>query len=112
MAGPINTTPTGVQDSLGVRAIGRIPANSRVITPTGAVGVVFDVVLFPGTPDTKTTVIGQWILPNQRTRANGMPTIGSSSVGIAYAIVTLPAPTLVPNGTIRVVQGNPRTKGF
>lgn len=106
MPGPLATTPLGVQDSLGFRAIAKISPNTRALASTGFASTVFDTYLFPVplTPN----IIGQWVVPNTRVLVNGVPTVGQSSVGLTYA----PSPTgLTPTGPMLPVQGDPRTQG-
>ena len=101
MAGPIQTTPLGVQDSAGIRAVSQISPNTRVKTATGFVGTVADTVVFSGLPPTL-SVTGRWTTPNQRCRVQGMATISVSSIGITTA-----APPASP-GPMAVVQPDTR----
>jgi hypothetical protein len=104
MAGPIEALALGIQDSFAVRATAKLSPNLRVTTTTGPVGTVLDIVQFPGP-----NVIGNWVVPNQRTLVNGLPTIGASSTGMAY----MPSITgLVPTGPMLVVQGDARVSAM
>ena len=106
MAGQVQTIPLGVQDSAGVRSVGKISPNTRVKASTGFVGTVADTILFPGPPTSSVT--GQWVVPNQRCLVNGIPTISVSSVGIAFAATVPPGST----GPMVVVQPDPRVSAF
>lgn len=99
--------PFGVQDSTGVRGVGKISPNMRVKTTTGFVGTVADTILFPGPPFTL-SVTGQWVVPNQRCLVHGTPTISVSSVGIAIAATVPPGST----GPMVVVQPDSRVSAF
>ena len=104
MAGPIEALAPGIQDTLGIRAVAKVSPNLRVLTTTGPVGTVADVVLFPGP-----NVVGNWIVPNQRTLVGGLPAISASSVGIAF----MPSVSgLAPTGPMTVVQGDTRVSGM
>lgn len=97
MAGLIQTTPFGVQDVFAMRGVGKISPNVRAKATTGFMGTVADVIAFPGP-----SVIGQWVVPNQRCLATGIPTIAVSSVGITYSSLGTPI------GPMVVVQPDPR----
>jgi hypothetical protein len=99
MAGPIQALTQGIQDGTAVPAASRVTLNLRVQTATGFVGLLSDVVSFPG-PST----IGNWVMPNQRVLVNGVPTIGSTSTGLAIvpALVPVTIPMLVLQGDARV----------
>ncbi|MFO7561130.1 MAG: hypothetical protein R6X02_00700 [Enhygromyxa sp.] len=95
MAGKISSFPSGVQSHESSRGASFISTNSRVRTTRGRVGLVTDVVLFPG-------ATGVWFMPNQRVRVNNIPTIGSSSVGISTNTQS------GVFGTMQVVEGEGR----
>jgi len=104
MAGPIEALAPGIQDASQMRATAKLSPNLRVTTATGPVGTVADIVQFPGP-----SVIGNWVMPNQRTLVNGLPTVGASSAGVAY----VPSATgLAPAGPMTVVQGDPRVSAM
>jgi len=104
MAGPLEALAAGIQDPAGIRAVAKVSTNTRVLTTTGPVGTVLDIVQFPGP-----SVIGNWLVPNQRTLINGLPTVGASSVGVAY----VPSISgLAPSGPMTVVQGALRAVGM
>ena len=109
MPGPLVTTPFGVQDQLGVRAVAKISPNNRAITSTGSISTVADVYMFPF--PTSPSLIGMWVTPNTRVLAGGVPTVGQTSVGITYTPVPGPPPALVPFGPMLPVNGDPRTGG-
>jgi hypothetical protein len=99
MAGPVQALTQGIQDGTAVPAASRVTLNTRVQTTTGFVGLLGDVVAFPG-PST----VGSWVMPNQRVLVNGVPTIGSASTGLAIvpALVPVTVPMLVVQGDSRV----------
>jgi hypothetical protein len=100
MAGKLSTFPSGVQSHELTRGISRISTNSRARTTRGFIGLVTEVVLFPG--PNGTGAIGTWFMPNQRVRVNNIPTIGRNSVGISVS--TEDGTT----GTMIVVEGEGR----
>ena len=102
MAGNVQTLAPGIADAAQVPAVNRISPNARVSTTTGTIGTVADVVQFAGAPPTF-TVVGNWVSPNSRTLAMGLPTIATSSLGSCFNAVGAPTgPTLVKFGDPRV----------
>ena len=101
MAGNVQTLPPGISDGAQIPATTKISPNQRVSTTTGTIGTVADVVQFAGAPPTF-TVIGNWLSPNSRTLALGLPTIALSSVGNCFN------PLGVPTGPMIVKLGDPR----
>jgi hypothetical protein len=100
MAGKISTFASGVQSHEGVRAVTRISTNSRSRTARGYVGLVTEVVLFPG--PTGVGAIGMWFMPNQRVRINNIPIIDKNSVGISTSLLN------GTTGTMIVVEAEDR----
>ena len=94
MAGNVQTFAAGVADAAQVPAQSRISPNQRVRAATGTLGTVADVLLFPGLPATP-TVVGNWILPDTRTFATGLPTISRSSTGTAFSGLGTPTGTMI-----------------
>ena len=101
MAGNVQTLAPGVSDAAQVPAVTRISPNQRVSAATGTLGTVADVLQFPGAPPSF-TVVGNWISPNTRTFAAGLPTISVSSVGNCFNAVG------VPTGPMIVKIADPR----
>lgn len=101
MAGNVQTLAPGVSDGAQVPAATKISPNQRVSTTTGTIGTVADVVQFTGAPPTF-TVVGNWISPNTRTFAAGLPTVASSSLGNCFNAVG------APTGPMIVKLGDPR----
>jgi hypothetical protein len=102
MAGGVQALVTGMQDGAAVPAASKVTANARVTASQTPVGLVSDVLTFPG-PST----VGNWITPNQRTLVNGMPTIGQSSIG--QAIIPALVPVIVP---VMVTLPDPRVSAM
>jgi hypothetical protein len=101
MAGNVQTLAPGISDGAQVPAVTKISPNQRVSTTTGTIGTVADVVQFAGAPPTF-TVVGNWISPNSRTMAMGLPTIAQSSIGACFNAVG------VPTSPMTVKFGDPR----
>jgi hypothetical protein len=98
MAGKLSSGSSGIQGGPD-RGSATITTNTRVKTSGGYVGLITDVVLFPGGT-------GAWMLGNQRVKINGIPTVGASSAGtFTPPLPELPAPMLV-------VDGDPRSDGM
>lgn len=100
MPGPTTTTPPfGVQDPAGARALAVLGPNTRVRGAQGFAGTAVDALIFPG----PLSVLGKWIVPNTRVEIGGVRTVGATSQGIAYALITgLGPPFLSPNGPMVV----------
>src|SRR6266699_614859 len=95
MAGNVQTLAPGVSDVAQVPAVIKISPNLRASATTGTLGTVADVLMFPGVVP-PFTVIGNWITPNTRTFAGGLPTISISSVGNCFNAIGIPTgPMLV-----------------
>jgi hypothetical protein len=101
MAGNVQTLAPGISDGAQVPAITTISPNQRVSTTTGTIGTVADVVQFPGAVP-PFTVVGNWLSPNTRTLAMGLPTIAQSSLGNCFNALG------VPTGPMTVKTGDPR----
>ena len=101
MAGNVQTLAPGISDGAQVPATTKISPNQRVSTTTGTIGTVADVVQFSAAPPTF-TVVGNWISPNTRTMAMGLPTIAQSSLGVCFNAVG------APTGPMTVKLGDPR----
>lgn len=95
MAGNVQTLAPGVSDVAQVPAVTKISPNLRASATTGTLGTVGDVLLFPGAVP-PFTVIGNWLSPNTRCFAAGLPTISVSSVGNCFNAIGIPTgPMLV-----------------
>lgn len=79
-------------DPISVPAVAKVGPNFRVTVATGPIGVVGDVVTFPG----PLTATGTWVSGTIRTTINGLPVITQTAVG---ASVTVAGP---PGGPIRL----------
>ena len=101
MAGNVQTLASGVSDAAQVPAVTKISPNQRVSTTTGTIGTVADVLQFPGAVP-PFTVVGNWLSPNTRTMAMGLPTIAMSSLGACFN------PVGAPTGPMTVTIGDPR----
>lgn len=88
MSGGVHVLSAGVQDGTAVPAASKVSANVRVSTALGPISLATDVLTYPG-PST----IGNWLVPNQRTSVNGVPTVGQSSAGQAIVPGTPPVPS-------------------
>jgi len=105
MAGFVSTLAPGIQDPIGSRAVVKISPNLRARASTGFVGTVADVPMFPF-PVASPFIQGQWLVPDGRCYAGGIPTVSQSSVGQAYLVGILPLPPMI------TVQPDPRVKVF
>jgi hypothetical protein len=95
MANPSQTLAAGVQASTaGASAVG---PNQRAKSSAGALGTAPEQVLF-----SPPSVVGVWVVPDTRTRAAGMPTISSASIGQATQVNGSVVPMSVTQGDSRV----------
>ena len=93
----------GLTDAVNSPATAVVSVNIRVKTATGYVGLLSDIVQFPGP-----SVVGNWVLPALRCSVMGIPAINGSSAGIAY----MPSITgLSPTGPMRINMPDPRASG-
>lgn len=99
MAGPVSVLAPGVQ-AAGVPATAKVTANTRVLAMAGPVGILSDVMQFPGPP-----VVGNWVVGAARVLANGVPVVTASSTGTSFGAPVPPPP---PTGPMVVTQGDPR----
>jgi hypothetical protein len=98
MSQPVSVLAAGIQSSDGLRATSKISINNRVTTSTGPIGVISDVMQFPGPP----TVVGNWVVGTTRVLISGVPAVNQVSTGIGYS----PVPS--PTGPLTVVQADTR----
>jgi len=101
MGQPVSALAAGVQSGDGSRATAKVSSNTRVQTTAGPVGVLSDVMQFPG----PTSVTGNWIVGSTRVSVLGMPVINQVSTGTSYG------PT-GPTGPMTVVQGDTRVSSL
>ncbi len=90
MASGVESLPTGIADGLGVPASAAVSINLRVLTQTGPIGLLTDVVTFTGVP----TVAGNWVVGTLRTQIMNIPMINQDSAGIGYSAVGVPTGTM------------------
>jgi len=83
-----------------MRAPAAITPNARVRGAAGFVGTVADTLLFSN----PVSVTGQWTVPDTRTFVGGVPTVSTSSAGIALHPVT------GTTGPINLVQPDTRLR--
>lgn len=96
MAIPVSVVAAGVA-AAGAPATSKISVNTRVHAAAGPVGVLADVMVFPGG-------IGTWIVGATRVQVMGMPVISQSSTGPVVG----PPPFFPPLGPMTVTQGDSR----
>ena len=101
MPGNVHTLAPGAQDGTQIPATAKISPNQRVLTGTGPISTIADVLQFPGAPPAF-TVVGNWLVPNTRVLASGLATIGLSSTGNSFSAVG------VPTGPVTVKITDPR----
>ena len=100
MALPVSVLAPGVA-AAGVPATAKVTTNARVKTTAGPLGVIADVMQFPGPP-----VVGNWVVGSARVQVMGMPVINQSSTGTSFTVVPAPA------GPMTVTQGDPRVSAL
>ncbi len=98
MAAGVEGLVQGIVDPTNVPATTKVSPNLRVSVATGTIGVLGDVVTFPG----PLTATGTWVSGTLRTTINGLPVITQTAVG---ASVTVAGP---PGGPIRVAVPDTR----
>lgn len=100
MGSGIENLPAGIVDGTSVPAVGKIPANFRVLATGQPVGVLGDVILFSGAP----TVSGTWVSGSFRVLVGGLPVINQSSTGVTVLAVGS------PGGPPRLQIADPRVE--
>ena len=101
MSQPVSALAAGVQSSDGSRATAKISINTRVLTAMAPVGVISDVMQFPGP-----SVVGNWIVGATRVLVMGVQAVNQASPGTSFGSPT----TFVPTGPMTVAQGDQRVK--
>jgi hypothetical protein len=102
MALPVSVLAPGVA-AAGVPASAKVTTNARVTTAAGPLGVIADVMQFPGPP-----AVGNWVVGSARVQVMGMPVINQSSTGTSFG----PPPVSAPTGPMVVTQGDPRVSAM
>jgi hypothetical protein len=102
MTVPVSVLPPGVT-AAGAPATAKVTTNTRVSTAAGPVGVIADVMQFPGP-----AVVGNWVVGTTRVLVMGMPAINQASTGTSFG----PPPVSVPTGPMVVTQGDPRVSAM
>ena len=100
MSTPFSVLAPGIAAG-GIAATAKVSANTRVQTATGPIGVIADVMQFPGPP-----VVGNWVSGCTRVQIMGMPAISQAASGTSFT----PVPS--PFGPMTVTQGDARAKGM
>ena len=88
MPGPTNDSPFQIQAPNGAPAVASLGPNTRVVGQFGFLATAVDTVLLSPLPPPP-YVIANWVAPNARSFASGVPLVSQSAQGIAY--VTVPA---------------------
>jgi hypothetical protein len=101
MGSGFHVLPSGVQDSTAVPAASKVSGNQRVKTNAGTVSIATDVLTFPGP-----SIVGSWLIPNQRVLVGGIPSISQTSSGQAIR----PAPA--PPGPLVLLMTDMRASGI
>jgi hypothetical protein len=96
MASPLATLSSGIMAS-GAPASSVVTTNSKVKTQMGPLGIATDILQFPGP-----MVTGAWTVPNTRVFVNHIPTVSTTSVGLAVSPTPASAPVSVSMGDSRV----------
>jgi len=76
----------GIVDGIQIPAVSAVTVNTRVTTPSGSIGLLSDVLSFPGP-----TVVGNWIMGSTSVSILGVPVVHQMATGIGYSPV--PSPT-------------------
>jgi hypothetical protein len=95
---PVSVLAPGVVGA-GVPSTAKVTVNGRVTTMAGPVGILSDVMQFPGP-----VVVGNWIVAGTRVLITGIPVINQASAGVSVGA----PPLFLPSGPMTVVAGDPR----
>jgi hypothetical protein len=98
MALPVSVLPAGVTAALEP-ATAKVTINTRVTAAAGPVGVIADVMQFPGPLP---PVIGNWAVGATRVFVMALPVIHQASTGASFG----PPPLFVPTGPMFVTRGD------
>lgn len=102
MSQPVSVLASGVQ-AAGVPATAKVTANTRVLAGAGPLGVLTDIMQFPGPP-----VVGNWIVGATRVLVGGIPVVNATATGTSFG----PPPVVPPTGPMIVTLGDPRVKAL
>lgn len=102
MAAPVSVLAPGIL-AAGVAATAKVTVNTRVMAAAGPVGILTDVMQFPGPP-----VIGNWVVGAMRVQINGIPAVNATATGTSFG----PPPVSAPTGPLVVAQGDPRVQAL
>lgn len=91
----------GVTDGIAVPALVKVGPNLRAITTTAPVGVLGDIVTFPGPPATP-TLLGTWTMGSTRVTAAGAPVITQTAQSTTTTVGGPGGPMVVLLPDIRV----------
>lgn len=100
MASPFSVLAPGIAAG-GIPATAKISVNTRVQTATGPIGVIADVMQFPGP-----VVVGNWVMGCTRVQIMGMPAIAQTATGTSFTAVG------APFGPLQVTAGDARASGM
>jgi|GEM_PF-5018067 len=100
MGAPVSVLPAGVQ-AAGIPATAKVTANTRVLAAAGPLGVLTDVMQFPGPP-----VVGNWLVGALRVSVGGIPVVTATSTGASVSAVG------VSTGPMVVTQGDARVQAL
>lgn len=96
MASPLSVLAAGV--SAGSPATAKISTNTRVKTAAGPIGILPDILQFPGP-----AVTGNWVVGCTRVKIMGLPAISQAATGTSVTAAATPGPPmLVTLGDARV----------
>ncbi|MEM9140510.1 MAG: hypothetical protein AAGB15_11845 [Pseudomonadota bacterium] len=102
MASGVQSLAQGISDGLGVPAVAKIGPNLRALTATAPVGVVGDIVAFPGPPATP-TLLGTWTFGSTRVTATGAPVVTQTAQSTTVTIGGAGGPMVVLMPDVRVL---------
>lgn len=104
MAGPTIDNFAQVTAPPGIPATASLGPNTRVFGQLGPTGTAVDFIVM--TPPA--FLFANWVAPNARTRAVGVPMVSQSSQGVIYVPNAPPPPPFIPGGMPLVTAANPR----
>ncbi len=89
MPGPTIDSFVQVTSPVGAPAVSQLGPNTRVRGQLGRVGTSVDFILM-----SPPFLFANWVAPNTRTLAAGVPMVGQSSLGIVYMPSGIPLPPI------------------
>lgn len=102
MTTPVSVLAAGI--NAGAPATAKVTVNSRVSAAAGPIGVLSDIMQFPGPG----AVIGNWVVGATRVQVMGIPAINQASTGTSFG----PPPFMPPAGPVTVTLGDPRVSAM